>query len=233
MEKELTTANYQKLAVEAGIPHRPDGCFAEDDSKLAEYKQNPKLKPFQKHLNVSRLSGWSLVDSYATGNGAARNGCDLRYFADMSTIPADPKKVKDLKIKPTVKALFRYTSRACIGSHPAHGFTAHGGAFQTVMDEATAEVMKFFVQPNSSTRKIDHQIMKPIYPYTTYEAVCTVEDVRPNGCVYNIKGIVYDIAGEIVGHTKVEMVDVPAMNKFMAESNAQSVPNGGGGGYRK
>ena len=83
----------------------------------------------------------------------------------------------------------------------------------------------------SVTRKIEHQIMKPINCDTTYTAVAQVPPGK-SGEVTNpglvpIEATMYNALGEAIGVTKAQMGLLPMINKYLEQQSKQQ-----GGGYR-
>mmetsp|Transcript_27747 Transcript_27747/g.62734 ORF Transcript_27747/g.62734 Transcript_27747/m.62734 type:complete len:80 (+) Transcript_27747:1-240(+) len=73
--------------------------------------------------------------------------------------------------------------------------------------------MKFWLQPCCSTRRIEHQLLKAVLPYATYKVECTIEGVKNDGRLVNVKGMMKDLAEEIFCITKAEMIDLAAFGK--------------------
>jgi len=120
-----------------------------DDRLLHDYVTSPHLKPFEKHLPNARSPYEPLENGgFVTGREAVtQRGIDLRLFFDESA-----RKVV---------GLVRFDERnASIGA--GFGLSVHGGAIQTALDEATAEAGKMFAFPFLATRKISHEIRKPV-----------------------------------------------------------------------
>ena len=67
----------------------------------------------------------------ASGNCAAKHGLDLRCFIDERFSREDTAGAR-------LKAVVRFGQAASIGN----GLSAHGGAIETALDEATAELAK-------------------------------------------------------------------------------------------
>lgn len=88
------------------------------DALLTQLSRDETLRPFQKNLAVAGDPHFVVADSWATGNLAAANGVDLRYFyrdeADSGVASGE------------LVAAFRLGDKAGIGHHMYT--TAHGGS---------------------------------------------------------------------------------------------------------
>lgn len=73
----------------------------------------------------------------------------------------------------------RFGDGAAIGSGANRFYlTAHGGAIETVLDEATAEIGKMCFAPFLSTVEATFRIKKPVPLHTTLMVQCTVTQQR-------------------------------------------------------
>ena len=169
------TADGYRAAVVATGWTSAASLYPLDDRLLHVYVNSPHLKPFEKHLPNARSPYEPLEDGgFVTGKEAVtQRGIDLRLFFDESA-----RKVV---------GLVRFDERnASIGA--GFGLSVHGGAIQTALDEATAEAGKMLAFPYLATRRISHEIRKPV-PSERTLAVKTA--------VTGIKGLRCFVSGEI------------------------------------
>jgi len=94
-----------------------------------------------------------MAESWATGDLAAANGVDLRYFYRDATGAEEGAAATGAAgaagAPGELVAAFRLGDRAAIGYH-AHTY-AHGGSIETVLDETTAEIVKAAIEPACAT----------------------------------------------------------------------------------
>ena len=169
-----TADGYRAAALATGRTSAAS-LYPLDDRLLHVYVNSPHLKPFEKHLPNARSPYEPLEDGgFVTGKEAVtQRGIDLRLFFDESA-----RKVV---------GLVRFDERnASIGA--GYGLSVHGGAIQTALDEATAEAGKMLAFPYLATRRISHEIRKPV-PSERTLAVKTA--------VTGIKGLRCFVSGEI------------------------------------
>jgi hypothetical protein len=132
-QKVGTAQGYRHASLANGIAARPDGLFDEDDPVLLALVADQGASPFEKHLPGADSPYEALPQGgWITGNQACQRGVDLRLFYK----GAEPGGQQYGR----VVACVRFGEGASIGN----GFflTAHGGAIETVLDEATAELGK-------------------------------------------------------------------------------------------
>ena len=145
-----TAQGYREAAIATGwTAPESTSLFPTDDRLLLQYTGSPGLKKFEKHLPGETSPYEPLADGgWITGAQAiTQRGIDLRLFFDTS--------------QNTVVGLVRFDeAKASIGA--GFGLSVHGGAIQTVLDEATAEAGKMVAFPYLATRKISHEIRKPV-----------------------------------------------------------------------
>ena len=160
---------YEAAVLAGGLPPRRAGLFPPGDKTLAELGSGGVMKPFTKYLPLKCAAGGDAfaltADGWASGESAAAHGLDLRLFIR----PGQEHK--------KLEAAVRFGDAAKIGT----GFDAvgvHGGAIETALDEATAELAKSKLFPMASTYSIEFKIKKPVQTHTTYRIVCAVEKVR-------------------------------------------------------
>jgi len=187
--------------------HRPDGLFDEQgDVVLSKLRANPELRPF---TNMHGKNGMQFcAENFCAGNVAASIGLDIRMFSDMSSLQLD-ESVYTLGCR-TVSAI-RFGNHAGISAFPGGAIGVHGGAIQAAMDELTALCMRIWVCPATTTRKITHQISRPVYQFQTYTAECEIERFLNNGAICVIKGRLLDVLGQVVCVSSSDMVNVNVM----------------------
>lgn len=115
-------------------------------------------------------------NGWVCGENAIEHGIDLRWF------------IKEGFDDQTLIGAVRFNDQAQIGRGTMTSI--HGGAVETCLDEATAELAKAKLFPMATTARIEFRITKPILPAVTYRVHCHVANE-------NVKGISYDLAGEI------------------------------------
>jgi hypothetical protein len=194
--QDMTSAAYRAAAVAAGIPFRPNGLFGPADADaLREMAARPGAAAFQKHLWDLDAQRWAIAtDTWATGDQAsAQRGIDLRYF----------------HIGRELHGLLRYSAKATIGAELL--MSAHGGAVESVLDEATAELMKIQHSPNTVTRKFTASILKPVPAFERLAVCCTYIKEMAGGVVVVIEGVIKDSKGALLARATAEMVDLSKM----------------------
>ena len=194
--RDMTSAAYRDAAVATGIPFRPHGLFGPTDADiLREMASRAGAAAFQKHLWDSEEQRWALAtETWATGDqAAAQRGIDLRYF----------------HIGRELHGLLRYSAKATIGAELL--MSAHGGAVESVLDEATAELMKVQHSPNTVTRKFTASILKPVPAFETLSVCCTYTKEMAGGVVVVIEGVIKDGNGALLAKATAEMVDLSKM----------------------
>lgn len=193
-----TIDNYQRLAIQIGIPDRPHGHFPPGDPVLAHIAGVAGMKPFQKLL-VGASGELELVHgSWAVGDNAAKNGIDLRYFFDTSTAKAEKGN--------RLMAAVRFSDDAAI----AKGFwtSAHGGAVETVLDEATAEIAKIAKAATATTISATFQIKKPCPLNTSLLIEASIVSVVSNGLRINTEASLKGLDGSVYATAVAQLVDM-------------------------
>ena len=128
--------------------------------------------PFEKHLPGEGSPYEMLPEGgWITGAAAIERGIDLRLYY---------KEPEDEGIHGWVLGAVRFGDGSSIGA----GFKlpAHGGAIETVLDEATAEVGKMEAFPFLATREISFKIIKSVPLHTTLLVRCQVQKVKGLKC---------------------------------------------------
>lgn len=171
-QKAGTPEVYRQQARRDGIAHRPHGLFPPGDALLTRLAVTPGFWPFEKHLPGAASPYETLPrGGWITGDAAAQRGVDLRLFYQVSEAPGQPG---------VVAGAVRFGDGAAIGV----GFhlSAHGGACETVLDEATAELGKCEFQPFLSTREATFAIKRPVPLHTTLAVRCWITQRKGIRC---------------------------------------------------
>lgn len=178
---------YHALVTARGHPEYIS-LFPDDDAVLADLAECNA--PFQKHVD-----GVLSTDCFATGaRAAAERGIDFRYFATPE--------------RELVGAL-RFGDRARIDAKHGTFRTVHGGAVETVLDEATAEACKLVDAPNCATHEFSIKLKKPALPDTTYEVHARVLSVR--GFRVFTEGTITRPDGTVVAEAKATLINLTAL----------------------
>ncbi|KAK9819763.1 hypothetical protein WJX72_002087 [[Myrmecia] bisecta] len=162
-----TVAGYRKQVLADGIPYRPDGLFPPNDPLLKELVTVGCI-PFEKHL-AGAISPYELLPGggWTCGNAAARNGFDLRLFYKQKAAGAEYG---------VISGAARLGDLASIGN----GFwmSAHGGAVESLLDEATAELGKLEFAPMLATVEANFKIRKPVPLHTSLRIECEIKSIK-------------------------------------------------------
>lgn len=198
---------YRQCCLEDGIPRRDGGLFDErGDPWLLELQGQDGMRPFQKHMPSGRQP-CALSDVFCNGQRGVENGIDLRMFADMSTEACLPKAVGCRTV-----SLVRFGWQTGATISPAEAGSVHGGAISAAADEVTTETVKFWVQPLSSVRKINHHFVSPVMPYTTLRIDCTIEAIRNDGALVDVRASMRDSVG-VVCISRAEICNLTKFGK--------------------
>lgn len=157
-----TPEGYRERVFAHGIPYRPHGLFSENDELLVQLARDPGLAAFEKHLPGAESSYQYLPEGgWMTGDAAASRGIDLRMFYRSSSDSASPG---------TLEGAVRLGDGASIG----RGFSmpAHGGAVESVLDEATAELGKLVFQPLLMTVEANFRLKSAVPLHTSLRVEC-------------------------------------------------------------
>lgn len=155
-----TSERYREVALQVGIPHRPDGLFGHGDPLLAELLEDGFL-PFEKHLTGKDDLNELARESWATGNEACKAGLDLRYF------------YKPGKPHGQLAGAVIFGDKARIGLRLSRD--AHGGAIETALDEVTAELVKIDVAPFATTVEAKFKIKQAVPTGKTLRVRATIK----------------------------------------------------------
>ena len=193
-----TAAGYKAQAKKDGIPYRPHGLYPPGDCLLQNLSTTLNCWPFEKHLPGAH-SPYELLPQggWITGDAASERGVDLRLFYK------EPEQ--EGAIGGTVLGAVRFGQGASIGV----GFylSAHGGAIETALDEATAELAKIDFVPFLSTREANFAIKRPVPLHTTLLVRCVI--VQRKGIRCWVDGSIESADGnEVYATCKAQLVDM-------------------------
>lgn len=173
-KEEGTAEGYRRAAIETGWTYPGVGIFDADDPLLAMYVESSSLKPFEKHLpDADSPYGSVPRGGFITGKEAIeQRGIDLRLFYDVD--------------REEIKGLVRFDEgKTSIGP----GYSVHGGGISAVLDEATAEAGKMMAFPYLATRRITHEMKKPVPSGTTLVVWTEVKAVKGCACALPMLGL--------------------------------------------
>lgn len=205
-------AGYRKAVTSRGILVRPNGLFPPGDAVLTRLSASSSHLAFEKALPGPNSPYEGLPrGGWATGDAAARAGLDLRLFlvcdgASEITI-GEPDAGAGAATNPTSSSLSSPPSSSCFpgrfsllgavrfgdGAGIGDGFylSAHGGAVETCLDEATAELAKCAWTPLLSTVEASFRLKKAVPLHKTLEVRCSIKDVKGLRCF--VEGGIYDV----------------------------------------
>lgn len=191
-------AGYKAQAKRDGIPFRPHGLFPPGDQLLQTLAATPNCWPFEKHLPGAQ-SPYELLPQggWITGDASAERGVDLRLFYK--------EPAQGCSGGGSVVGAVRFGEGASIGI----GFylSAHGGAIETALDEATAELAKIEFVPFLSTREATFAIKKPVPLHTTLGVRCVITQQKGIRCW--VDGSIESADGsEVYATCKAQLVDM-------------------------
>ncbi|KAL1519987.1 hypothetical protein AB1Y20_023469 [Prymnesium parvum] len=176
--EEVDVTRYQEQVLRDGIPAREKGLFPPNDEllRLLEIGGWKGCTKGLLHPTTDGAVAFAPVQSgWACGEGAVEHGLDLRWF------------IKPGLEDKTLVAAVRFGENARIGRGLKH-MSVHGGAVETCLDEATAELCKSKLFPAAATATITFKISKPLQPHTTYRVHCKVDKELQKDLVYEISG---------------------------------------------
>jgi acyl-coenzyme A thioesterase PaaI-like protein len=193
-----TAEGYREAAMRTGWTCPGAGLFEPDDPVLSGKSKGGKYRPFAKHL-PNAMSPYEPVETggFISGREAVEErGIDLRLLWD-----CEGEKV--------VGVVRFDEAKAAIGP----GYSVHGGAIQAVLDEATAEAGKMSAFPYLATRRIAHEIKKPVPCGTTLEVWTEVREIKGLRCF--VAGEIRDpSAGTVYASAEAELVNmVPFLDR--------------------
>ncbi len=196
-KREGTTEGYREAVIRTGWTSGP-GLFETDDPVLFGKYASDAFRPFAKHL-PNAVSPYEPVETggFISGREAVeQRGIDLRLLWECEG--------------GKVVGVVRFDGgKAAIGP----GYSVHGGAIQAVLDEATAEAGKMGAFPYLATRRISHEIKKPVPCGTTLEVWTEVREVKGLRCF--VAGEIRDpTAGTVFASAEAELVNmVPFLDR--------------------
>ena len=123
-----SAASYRAATAARGIPPRPAGLFPASDPLLARLAATPGAWPFEKLLPGDGVSHAPPALSWASGNGAAAAGVDLRLWCVPTGPPPDDGGGGTAATATAfpVRGAVRFGEGASIGA--GHWLPVHGGA---------------------------------------------------------------------------------------------------------
>jgi hypothetical protein len=194
-----TAAGYKAQAKKDGIPFKPDGLFPPEDALLKQLSSTANTWPFEKHLpgagtpyEMLPYGGW------ITGNAAAQRGIDLRMFYQEAT---------ENNSNGNLVAAVRFGDGAAIGSGGDFYLSAHGGAIETCLDEATAELGKCDFAPFLATKEINFKISRPVPLHTTLLVRCKITQIKGIRCY--VSGTIETVESDkVLASCSAQLVDM-------------------------
>ena len=194
-----TAAGYKAQAKLDGIPFRPDGLFPPGDALLRQLSSTAGSWPFEKHL-PGAVTPYEMLPygGWITGNAAAQRGIDLRMFYQE---PLEPGQGNG-----NLLAAVRFGDGAAIGTGDFY-LSAHGGAIETCLDEATAELGKCDFAPFLATKEITFQILRPVPLHTTLLVRCKITQLKGIRCY--VSGTIETVdTHEVLSSCTAQLVDM-------------------------
>lgn len=197
-QREGAAHGYKSAVKRDGIPYRKNGLFPPGDRLLLKLSRDTRNWPFEKHL-PGLQSPYELLPEggWVNGENACSHGVDLRLFYR--------EKCDDSAEYGIVLGAVRLGDGAAIGT----GFwlSAHGGAVETILDEATAEIAKIEFTPFVSTRQINVEIVKPVPLHETLLVECCIQKQKGLRCYVEGK-ILSDDGMDIFASCTAQLVDM-------------------------
>lgn len=173
-----TSEGYRERCKRDGWTSSKDvSLYPECDPCLQSLLDEDGLWPFEKHL-PGHVGPYETLThgGFVTGKEAILGrGIDLRLFYD------------DFKVQ--VRGCVRFDG-GCASIGAGFLLPTHGGAIETCLDEATAELGKLAVFPFLATRKISFEIRKGVPVDVSLLVECTLVEARGVRCY---------VHGEILG----------------------------------
>jgi hypothetical protein len=197
-----TAAGYKLQAKKDGIPFRSEGLFPPGDALLAQLSGTAGCWPFEKHLpgagspyEILPYGGW------ITGNAAAQRGIDLRMFYQEFQPSSG-----NVNNSGNLVGAVRFGHGAAIGTGDFY-LSAHGGAIETCLDEATAELGKCDFAPFLATKEINFQILRPVPLHTTLLVKCKITQLKGIRCY--VSGSIETVdTHEVLASCTCQLVDM-------------------------
>ena len=179
---EKGVRHFQDLVISHGHPERASwSLFPEQDPVLMRARGNRAA--FHKHM-LRKVEGGKFTfkptsNGWTIGERAAASGLEYRQFFEPG--------IHQQKTFGAVR--FSHGARADADGHDDF---IHGGAIQTLLDEATAECAMAKVCVLPTTVEATHKILKKVVPDKTYLFECEVVDEMLKGVKYKIVGKLLD-----------------------------------------
>merc|ERR1712070_245865 len=111
----------------------------------------------------------------------------------------------------------RFGNIAGIKVEPGGMSGVHGGAIQSVMDEITAQCVRYWAVPSCTTRKISHTISGRVFQFQTYKCECKIDSIQNDGCIFVSRGKLLDPLGKPVCTSTSETLDFARMAALQRE----------------
>ncbi|CAL8465494.1 g5030 [Coccomyxa elongata] len=186
----------QKINLIDFLSEKPHGLFPPRDPLLKELAEDPTAHPFEKHL-AGESSPYELLKhgSWTSGDEAAQAGFDMRLFYKEKGIGEQHG---------SILGAARLGDRASIGN--GYWMSAHGGAVESLLDEATAELGKMEFSPMLSTIEADFKIKKSVPLHTTLRIECQIKEIKGMRCW--VDGVVKDMSGVLLASCVAQLVDL-------------------------
>lgn len=203
-------APYRTACEQLGHPFPlAGGLIPAQDELLQQLQEDPSMVPFPK-MGI-HSEGIFALDGFCSGYTSVANGMDIRMYFDKASGPAGHAKPSELVGCRTV-SLARFGRGGGIDRDAPLSIGVHGGAIQALMDEVTAECVKYWATGVCVTRKISHNMARAVYQFKTYKVVCEISAVSDDSIVYTVKGKVLD-QDEAIVHTQADLVDTLALSQ--------------------
>ena len=197
---------YQESAFASGIPFRPHGLFPPSDPLLERLAKDPDLRPFEKHLIDPSNNGLVIAEgSWASGDSAAVGGrIDLRCFLRLSPSVADTDGAGA-----KLEAAVRFGDSASIGN----GMSAHGGAIETALDEATAELCKATQGPMCLTTTAEFKLKKQVALHETHLIEAEIVKLGIRGMRIFVDATMKDGGGQVVAQCSAQLANMTKLQR--------------------
>lgn len=169
---EDAAADYRRHVFKTGIPFRKHGLFPMRDALLMELSRDNSLRAFQKATPGLGRGVFVTCESWAVGDDAAKRGLDLRYFYRERARTGSSEY-------PELVGVARVGDTGAIGVHTYN--LAHGGCIETILDEATAELVKCWRAPCCVTIEMNVKIKKPLPLHHTVKIQVQIKEVQSHG----------------------------------------------------
>lgn len=204
-------AAYQQACHKLGHGQRSVSLFDESiDTVLQELDRDPNMIRIP---NINWEDGLFCVnENWTSGNAAASIGLDIRMYADKAS-----SSTNGSAIGCRIVCAVRFGNNPGIKVHPGGAAGVHGGAIQSVMDEITAQCVRYWAVPGCTTRKISHTISGRVFQFQTYKCECKIDNVQNDGCILVSKATLRDPLGKPVCVSASDMLDFAKMSEMQRD----------------